>query len=318
VLLLGERESLTRMEWKTVKAKFAPFRAWRAAKPVPFAAAKAALDDEERVLRYKTGLPEFLRNYLGMEDLYSLERQAVFQVGTLRIDAKELNLCFHVADEAAHAALAAQSKCCILYLKLRRPSEDATRHICAVVTAGHVGGLYVGRNGVFQDRDGKDWEAVVTRIVEAQVSLAEAFWLPWRKLGDAMMGLAEKFLGEKQLKNPADVAALAKNATAKPADGAASGGNGAALASSIAAIGIGIGMVGAAAASVMAAVSRLVWWQSLVAVAVIILAVSLPSVILAWFKLRKRDLGAILNASGWAVNRPMRFSMRLARTFTKV
>jgi hypothetical protein len=45
--------------------------------------------------------------------------------------------------------------------------------------------------------------------------------------------------------------------------------------------------------------------------------VSLPSVILAWFKLRARDLGAILNACGWAVNRPLYFSMGLARTFTR-
>ena len=39
--------------------------------------------------------------------------------------------------------------------------------------------------------------------------------------------------------------------------------------------------------------------------------------ILTWFKLRRRDLGAILNASGWAVNRPIRFSMARARGFTK-
>ena len=44
---------------------------------------------------------------------------------------------------------------------------------------------------------------------------------------------------------------------------------------------------------------------------------SLPSVILAWFKLRARDLGAILNACGWAVNRPLTFSLGLARTFTR-
>ena len=48
-----------------------------------------------------------------------------------------------------------------------------------------------------------------------------------------------------------------------------------------------------------------------------VLAVSLPSVALAYFKLRRRDLGAILNASGWAINRKMAVSMKLAREFTK-
>ena len=54
-----------------------------------------------------------------------------------------------------------------------------------------------------------------------------------------------------------------------------------------------------------------------VALAAVVLVVSVPSAVLAYFKLRKRDLGAILNASGWAINRPMRFSMRRARDFTK-
>ena len=59
------------------------------------------------------------------------------------------------------------------------------------------------------------------------------------------------------------------------------------------------------------------WWQVPIAIAAVILVVSLPSVILTWFKLRQRDIGAILNASGWAINRPMRFSVQRARGFTK-
>jgi hypothetical protein len=89
------------------------------------------------------------------------------------------------------------------------------------------------------------------------------------------------------------------------------------MASSVAAIGIGVGMMGAALASIMAAVSNMTWWQILVAIAAVILVVSLPSVVLTWFKLRQRDIGAILNASGWAINRPMRFSVQRARGFTK-
>ena len=76
-------------------------------------------------------------------------------------------------------------------------------------------------------------------------------------------------------------------------------------------------MMGAACASLMAVIGNMVWWQILVSILAVIAVVSIPSVILTWFKLRKRDLGAILNACGWAINRPMRFSMRLARTFTK-
>ena len=88
------------------------------------------------------------------------------------------------------------------------------------------------------------------------------------------------------------------------------------MASSVAAIGIGVGMVGAAAASLMAAISNMTALQIAISIVALILVVSLPSVILTWFKLRQRDIGAILNASGWAINRPMRFSIKRARGFT--
>ena len=304
--VLGEKDVLTRMEWKKVKGSFAPYRAWVAAKPVMNAGKKGELDDEERVLRYKLHLVEFLENYVNMRRLYDLKELAVFQTGTLRIDAKEMNLCFHVESEAAHSALVEKSNCCVIYLKLSRPSEGATRSICAVVTAGAVAQLYVGRNGVFYDRDGKDWDAVVTKVVESQVSLAEAFWSPWRKLGDGIAASVKKFLGDKQDAAQKSVETGTQNAQA----------GGAAMASSVAAIGIGVGMVGAAAASLMAAISGMTPLQIAVSVVALVLVVSLPSVILTWFKLRKRDLGAILNACGWAVNRPMRFSMKRARAFT--
>ena len=304
--VLGERDALTRMEWKKVKGAFAPYRAWVAAKPVVNAGKKGELEDEERELRYRLHLVEFLENYVNMKRLYSQDDLAVFQTGVLRIDAKEMNLCFHVESEAAHSALVEKSNCCVIYLKLSRPSEGATRQICAVVTAGAVAQLYVGRNGVFYDRDGKDWEAVVTKVVEAQVSLAEAFWAPWRKLGEGIASAVKKFLGDKQSAAQKNVEAGTQSAQA----------GGAAMASSVAAIGIGVGMVGAAAASLMAAISGMSALQIAISIVALILVVSLPSVVLTWFKLRKRDLGAILNACGWAINRPMRFSMKRARAFT--
>ena len=85
--VLGEKDSLTRMEWKKVKGAFAPYRAWAGAKPVMNAGKKGELDDEERVLRYKLHLVEFLENYVNMRRLYDLKELAVFQTGTLRIEA---------------------------------------------------------------------------------------------------------------------------------------------------------------------------------------------------------------------------------------
>ena len=182
--------------------------------------------EQERLLRYKLHLGELLKNYVTMDELYGYDSMAIFQTGILRIDARELNLCFHVASEAAHSALVDKSNCCVIYLKLSRPSEKAERLICAVVTAGKVGTLYVGRNGVFYDRDGKDWEAVITKVVENQVSLEEAFWAPWKKIGDSIAGMVKKFISDKQSK--------ATESVQKGTESTQAGG--AAMASSVAAI----------------------------------------------------------------------------------
>ena len=120
--------------------------------------------------------------------------------------------------------------------------------------------------------------------------------------------MVTKFISDKQSK--------ATESVQKGTESTQAGG--AAMASSVAAIGIGIGMVGSAAAAVISAVKGLhPWWMFFVALAAVVLVVSVPSMILAYFKLRRRDLGVILNACGWAINRPMRFSMKRARGFTK-
>lgn len=318
--VVGSAGSLCRADYRRVKAAFAPYRAWLASKPVMNANARSLLVEEERVVRYMMHLGEYLRNFVSQERLYDGSLEAIFLTGTLFIDGRECRLCFHVENEAAHAALAERSECCLIYLKLSRSGAAASRTICAVVTAGRTTPLYVGRNGLFYDRDGVAWDATITRVVQAQVSLLEAFWAPWRKLGEMVGGQVRKFIGDTQAKSAEGVAgavsgvgSAAAKAESKPVDSSASG---AALASSVAALGIGVGMVGAAIAGLIGVVADLPWWKTAIGVALVLLAVSLPSVILAWFKLRRRDLGAVLNACGWAVNRPLRFPQRLARRFT--
>jgi len=350
-------ETLSRDDWAAVKAKFAPYAAWLGAKAgaavegvgdeklaalVKDGAMQAkvndlikkdlALADEygrlvdcARALRYAAFLATWLCNYVNQANLYDTDRDSVFRTGTLYIDGRACKLCFHVANEGAHAALAEKSKCCLLYAKLTRKATGETREVCAVVTAGRTAPLYAGRNGIFYDCDGNDWDAVIVKVVESQVSLKEAFWAPWAKIGSTIAEQCKKFLSSKQDAAVAKVGTQVNTAAtaattpppAQPAAAPAPAPNGAAIASSVAALGVGVGMAGAACAALVGLVAGLPPWKVAVGVAAIILIVSLPSVILTWFKLRARDLGAILNACGWAVNRPLYFSMGLARTFTR-
>src|ERR1041385_5099045 len=50
----------------------------------------------------------------------------------------------------------------------------------------------------------------------------------------------------------------------------------------------------------------------------IILIISGPSMLLAWLKLRKRNLGPILDANGWAVNAKAKINVPFGASLTKV
>jgi hypothetical protein len=50
----------------------------------------------------------------------------------------------------------------------------------------------------------------------------------------------------------------------------------------------------------------------------LVLLISLPSVVLAYIKLRKRNLGPILDANGWAVNARARINVPFGATLSSV
>src|SRR5947207_7706254 len=53
--------------------------------------------------------------------------------------------------------------------------------IVAAFTAGDSDNLMVGRNGLFYDRKGRDWDATITKIVDNPISIRKAFWSPYKK-----------------------------------------------------------------------------------------------------------------------------------------
>ncbi|HTJ82024.1 MAG TPA: hypothetical protein VL400_09880, partial [Polyangiaceae bacterium] len=69
----------------------------------------------------------------------------------------------------------------------------------------------------------------------------------------------------------------------------------------VAAIGVGVGAIGTFLGVVFSTFAGMGVWLP-VGILGIILAISGPSMLIAWLKLRKRNLGPILDANGWAVN----------------
>ena len=352
-LLGGATAELTEARWRQVLDRIAPYEAWMAAKAgtavetlgaarlreilagdgqeriaallerdLSFATEAGALADLDRLIRFHSHLNRLLNNFVNFNDFYDPDRTEIFCAGRLYMDGRLCDLCVQVRDVNSHATLAAAGKIFLVYCEINRPAAQEKQFICVAVTSGFAGSLWVGRNGLFYDRDGRDWDAVIVKIVESPVSLKEAFWSPWVKISAMIGDQIRKLLTSRQ---DAMLSATAKqiDATSATVEAGAAPAvkpprmEGAALASSVAAVGIAVGLVGSAVGGLISVVSGLPPWKTLAGVLAIFLAVSGPSVVLAWFKLRARDLAPVLNACGWAVNSRIRITFRLGNAFTR-
>lgn len=316
--LLGERTALSEADWQELNEKLAPYAAWLAAKPDP-AAQGDGVRELERLARYVRDLLPLANNFVAFKDFYTRQGKATFQVGTLYLDGRSCELCVAVSDAAKHAALAGLSRICLIYCDCRRGAEKT--QVAAAFTAGDADQLMVGRNGVFYDRQGRDWDATITKIVDHPISLRQAFWSPYKKLARMVGEQLQKIAASKAAAVDGNIAATADigkklqapAASAKPAPFDV-----AKFAGIFAAIGLAVGALGTALAAMVTGIIALKWWQMPLALGGLMLAVSGPSVVMAWFKLRARNLGPILDANGWAINARARINIPFGTSLTRL
>ncbi len=316
--LLGARDTLVAADWQAIHDKLAPYSTWLASKPDP-AAEGDGVRDLEKLARYVRDLQPLANNFVSFRDFYTRQGKATFQIGTLYLDGRACELCVAVNDAAKHAALAGLSRVCLVYCDCVRGAEKLS--IAAAFTAGDSDQLMVGRNGVFYDRQGRDWDATISKIVEHPISLRQAFWSPYKQAARMVGAQMQKMAAAKAKTADDQLSTAAVNAASKGAAGkpeAPPPFDVGKFAGIFAAIGLALGAIGTMLASLIGGLFGLKWWQVLLALAALMLVISGPAVILAWFKLRSRNLGPILDANGWAVNARARINIPFGTSLTQV
>lgn len=352
--LFGKKENLLASEWTALCDKFMAFDAWQAAKPACSAEGlgearlreilgsnhKEAIDNlirqdkavesevkairsVERLLRYNRDLFTLVNNFVSFRSFYTGRDKAIFQLGTLYLDGRSCDLCIKVENIGKHAEFANMSGLYLAYCDCVRNGGAEKMSIAAAFTAGDSDFLMVGRNGIFYDRKGQDWDATIVRILDHPISIRQAFWSPYKKL--------IKFINEQLQKLAASKAAAADQKLIQTA--VASGTPIAAgtpppppkppfdvgkFAGIFAAIGLALGAIGGILASLVAGLLGLKFWQIPLAIIGLMLLISGPAMIVAWFKLKKRNLGPVLDANGWAINARARINISFGTSLTKL
>ena len=342
-------------DWAALLGQFAPYNAWMAdkkgaaveglgldtVKAILKEDKKAALlklvekdkaeeanalsiEEVDKVLRLNKNFYRFLNNYVVLADFYDPKQKAVFQAGTLYIDQRSTELCVKVAGPAPE--ISSLSGMYILYCACTSEKLGKSFNIAAVLTDGDVDGLREGKNAVFYDREGNDYTAKVIAIVDNPISVRQAFWAPYKKVARWINDKIDKSAAAKNDKALADLTAKADTATSVKPEG--DGKQAAAAVTSsfdiakfagiFAAIGMAIGFIGQFLVSLMTKAKDATWWGVLLVIVGIMLLISGPSMFIAWRKLRKRDLGPVLNANGWAINAKSLVNVKFGKTLTSL
>ena len=335
------KTTLTPAEWTALNAKFAAYETWLGGKAgtaveklglarikeilagqgkAAIAALVAqdqalapefkAITDVDRLTHYYRDLRALLHNFVNFADFYSRDRWAVFQAGTLYLDSRSTELCIRVDGPNA---LAAMSKAYIAYLDCKRPG--ATMKLAACFTQGDSDYLFVGRNGVFYDRQGRDWDAVITNIVDNPISIRQAFWSPYKKF----LRMIEEQVAKRAAAADAESAARMATAAEKAANADKPKPEPKKIdVGAVAAIGVVVTGAISALTLILGYVFQLKVWQYPLLLVGLVLVISMPSMIIAWLKLRQRTLGPILEGNGWAINGRVKINIPFGTALTDV
>jgi len=348
--LLGEKTVLTEADWNALTGKLAAFDAWNASKTggsvekIGLARAREILGSSaretltalitkdkaeegnsvaviglHRLIHYHRDIAKLCRNFVNFADFYGRKDKAIFQAGTLYLDQRSCDLCLTVDDAGRHAAMAGMAGTYLAYCDCVRKGSGEKLSIVAAFTGGEADNLIVGRNGIFYDRKGRDWDATITKIVDNPISIRQAFWSPYKKL----VRMIEERAAKQAAAADADVNAQLTTAAntpvaAAPAAAPAAPAKPAFDPSVIALLSLAIGALATALAGILAFLGKFEQWQVPLVIVGIMLVISAPSMAIAWLKLRKRNLGPILDANGWAVNAKAKMNVPFGSALTSV
>jgi len=348
--VLGESGPfLTVGQWRQIKAAFAEHEAWVNSQPAPSVGALGAeklqtyLDERfaravgtliaessgaavamdnirltEKLILFQANMMDLANNFVSFPHLYDPASRAVFEMGTLVMDGRRFNLAVKVDSRTQHAKVAKSSNMYVLYAEVA-PAGGAKYEVAAPVTSGGKGNLCLAKRGVFRDLFGREHDATIVHIIENPISLREALVSPFRRLGKLLSGKIESITAQAEKKLDASATGVMSRVAPVPgaAPQASRAPSGLAAGGMLMGAGVALAALGSAVAYIAKTLAALKAIQLIIVVVVALLVVLVPTSIVASLKLRRRDLSAILEGSGWGINARMRMTRKQRRFFTQ-
>ena len=350
--LLGDKASFSEADWMALLAKLGAYECWSAGKAggnveklglkrireilgskaresinALIAKDKAlepeanAITNVDKLVRYYRDIYQLCLNFVNFRDFYDRGEPAIFQTGTLYLDQRSCELCLPVEDAAKHTSMAGLAGVYLAYCDCARKGTGEKRQIVAAFTDGDSDNLMIGRNGIFYDRKGRDWDATITKIIDNPISLRQAFWSPYKKFVRMIEEQIAKRAAAADAASTAKLEAAASSVSQADKAKVPPAGEKKVDVGTVAAMGVAFGAIGAFLTALWANLVGIIKLGPLALVGAfvgLLLLISGPALVLAFIKLRKRNLAPILDANGWAVNAKAKINVPFGRSLTGV
>lgn len=249
----------------------------------------------EKTLLFQQNLRTFINSFVSFSNFYDPKARSMPEVGSLLLDGRWFRLVVHVPNKDKHMEQAKNSGFFLLYLSVAPSSPHTT--IAVAVTGAERGDLHIGKKGVFYDNSNTQHTAEVIDMVDNPINIKEALLKPLEKVQQLVTKRVEKF-GTEQEKQIEEHFAVQPNNNAWMSGGVTL----AALSSSF--------------AYLIQTLTSIEPSSILIVIIAPLSILTIFSSLVAGWKLHRRDLGPLLEASGWGINHPLRVPEWASEVFT--
>lgn len=255
---------------------------------------------------------DFCNNFVNYKYFYIPKKRAAFEAGTLILDGRVFDLTIPLDNVADHSKVAKSSGIFCIYLKVNRKNDNEPQYICAPVCALRNKINTVGKRGILITLNGDHRDAQIIKIIDTPVSLVDSMVNPFRKISNLIVSSIEKISSnsEKNLEKQVNsgTSNIQKELNSPPAKSANTSNSSRDLIFTFAAL-------GSSFTYIIAKLSSFNISDVFNGIFNALLIILIPTFVISLVKLSKRNLSSIIEASGFALNQPLRLTKELSKAF---
>jgi hypothetical protein len=268
-------------------------------------------DELHLLFLYQKYLLSIISVFANFVDFYNPTQTSLIETGVVLIDGQYLHLVLHVQDVAQHKKRAIHSELFLIYVEVL---SNNNKMICSI-TQGRKKDWYVGKKGVYIDRNNVQHPIQICDMIENPISIAEELTIPFFTFIEFIKSRFDVWSSGRKIELEKQMDSLMvstqKNTSKNPTQSEIPG------SSWLMHGGLAFAALGSSFAYIL---------QTLTSIPLVTLLTLLIAPLILWMlisgirggiKIHNRDLSPLLEGNGWSLHHALHIPIWANEIFTK-